>query len=403
MLVALLAFAVRGQLEGPTAARRVVFVKTHKCGSSTLANILYRFGEAHGLRLLLPKDNLRLGWPYAFPGRVLESNPPFDLVAHHAVLDFDKMLTFVPGARFVTIVRNPVSQFLSAWYFFRRKTLEPGWRPGSSQTPDASPTTRFEQRTLTQDAVQSLLNMTHPYNRRQAQTVHRLVNSQSFTLGWSDYRRLHSTSNDTALVDRWLSEVVDRMEVVVVLERMDESLVALAHSLGWPSESLSYRPLNGRRTAYPTPDAGLLDEVRRNFLHVDEKLYRYAHRRLDGQLDAIRTQGGHVEQAVRELQQRNAALAVQCPDSQTSSFCWRHLVPQTLHTALLKALAGQPCDDSGLTRQLDRFGAPDELDDLLQPCRVAKASPRRQPADDRAPRLRRPRPRDHDDTPSQWS
>ena len=40
---------------------RLVLIKTHKTGSSTLANIFYRFGEERGLKFMLPKDDLRLG------------------------------------------------------------------------------------------------------------------------------------------------------------------------------------------------------------------------------------------------------------------------------------------------------------------------------------------------------
>ena len=136
---------------------RVVLVKTHKTGSSTLANILYRFGESRGLNFMLPKDDLRLGWPGAFPGSYERRpgsgggrrsshgsyddgpglppafhdqdrlpDPPrdqaeadiFDVVAHHAVFNRPVMLQFVPKAKFITIVRDPVAQFTSAWYFF---------------------------------------------------------------------------------------------------------------------------------------------------------------------------------------------------------------------------------------------------------------------------------------------
>jgi len=75
---------------------RIVFVKTHKTGSSTLANIMYRFGEKRNLKFMLPTDDLRLGWPAAFPGEyVHETNVTddmYDIVAHHAVLNHATMV-----------------------------------------------------------------------------------------------------------------------------------------------------------------------------------------------------------------------------------------------------------------------------------------------------------------------
>ena len=98
--------------------RRIVLVKTHKTGSSTLANIIYRFGDRRGLKFMLPTDDLRLGWPFDFPGRYetheateeRKQAEVFDVVAHHAVLHLPTMLRFVPGAKIISIVRDPGTQ-----------------------------------------------------------------------------------------------------------------------------------------------------------------------------------------------------------------------------------------------------------------------------------------------------
>lgn len=46
-----------------TPRRRVVWVKTHKTGSSTLTNILHRAALKYTSRVVLPKGDLFLGWP----------------------------------------------------------------------------------------------------------------------------------------------------------------------------------------------------------------------------------------------------------------------------------------------------------------------------------------------------
>ena len=78
---------------------------------------MYRYGEARRLKFMLPLDNLRLGWPGPFPGEYHSkteqgiltemTDESFSIVAHHAVLNSKTMLRAVPGATFVTILRNP--------------------------------------------------------------------------------------------------------------------------------------------------------------------------------------------------------------------------------------------------------------------------------------------------------
>lgn len=47
------------------AHTHIMFLKTHKTASSTVLNMLYRFGEQHGLRFALPLG-YQLGYPLPF-------------------------------------------------------------------------------------------------------------------------------------------------------------------------------------------------------------------------------------------------------------------------------------------------------------------------------------------------
>ncbi|KAL1476719.1 hypothetical protein MTO96_036301, partial [Rhipicephalus appendiculatus] len=56
----------------PCAPRKnVVFLKTHKCASSTVMNILLRYGTEHGLNYVLPKSDSThyIGHPEFFSRR----------------------------------------------------------------------------------------------------------------------------------------------------------------------------------------------------------------------------------------------------------------------------------------------------------------------------------------------
>ena len=312
-----------------TEHTRVVLVKTHKTGGSTLANIVYRYGESHNLSFLLPRDDLRLGWPEDFPGRYNNyGRTSYDVVAFHAVLNHQVMLSFVPKAKFITIVREPRSQFISAWYFFGfdRKMKQQQARvrhlPPSPHAPPSSRTNVSQVEAITLEAINDMFpppphrpsspspssshssllidpaSLEFGAGRSEARIravwMHRLLNSQSFTLGWADYksavikqqrnvaalaarresvtfkhngivnnkmkngtnvttatmrrnhgRRRRLTASkpsaeemlagdvDDALIGRFLGHLDGVMDVVLVIDRLDESLVVLGQSLCW--------------------------------------------------------------------------------------------------------------------------------------------------------------------------
>src|SRR5690242_13991025 len=49
------------------AKTNIVFIKNHKCASSSIQNIFFRFGDEHNLSFVLPRDeNNYLGHPQPF-------------------------------------------------------------------------------------------------------------------------------------------------------------------------------------------------------------------------------------------------------------------------------------------------------------------------------------------------
>ena len=174
--------------------QKVAFVKTHKTGGSTLANIVYRYGERHDLRFVLPVDDLRLGWPNKFPGKFSadgSASPEYDLVSHHAVFSYSRMRAFVPQARFITILREPVSQFTSAWYYFKNsrmkeRVVEEVAKADGNGTRAAATNESLSLKSI-QVAIQPIVDAKGAGNSKEARIRNRLINSQSFTLGYEDW------------------------------------------------------------------------------------------------------------------------------------------------------------------------------------------------------------------------
>ena len=104
--------------------QKIAFLKTHKCASSSVQNILMRFGLNNHLNFVLPSAGNYLGRyvPYA---KVMVANTPWDRVG----LDYDIFCLHTiwnhqevedslgPGATYITIMRDPVELFESLWSY----------------------------------------------------------------------------------------------------------------------------------------------------------------------------------------------------------------------------------------------------------------------------------------------
>ena len=133
---------------GRPSGGRVILIKTHKTASGSIFSILGRTAIRRRLRVATPPndENNQFGWPGSFPDgpelrrtnlpreeahvheleneRYLAKGKPFDMLIHHANLAPAQMSAVAPDAPFVTIIRNPVDQFISAWdYFYAQASL----------------------------------------------------------------------------------------------------------------------------------------------------------------------------------------------------------------------------------------------------------------------------------------
>ena len=104
---------------------KIAFLKTHKCASSSVQNILMRFGLNNGLNFVLPSAGNYLG-RYVKYSRAMIANTPWDKVG----LDYDIFClhtiwnhqevedTLGPGkVTYITIMRDPVELFESLWSY----------------------------------------------------------------------------------------------------------------------------------------------------------------------------------------------------------------------------------------------------------------------------------------------
>ena len=58
------------------SVHNVLFLKTHKTGSSSVSNIFFRFSKSRGLTVALPRKQIySFYWPWSFQANFVDSLP----------------------------------------------------------------------------------------------------------------------------------------------------------------------------------------------------------------------------------------------------------------------------------------------------------------------------------------
>ena len=101
----------------------IYFLRTHKTGSSTAGTIFLSYGVNRNRKIVLDPDLADMHWPAP-----LVLNEFSSLVKSHEAKIFASHIRFnkgpansvfpKPEAKYITILRHPVSQFKSAWMYY---------------------------------------------------------------------------------------------------------------------------------------------------------------------------------------------------------------------------------------------------------------------------------------------
>ncbi|XP_062993756.1 galactose-3-O-sulfotransferase 4 [Elgaria multicarinata webbii] len=203
--------------------QHLVFLKTHKTGSSTLINILHRFGEARGLRFALPA-RYQFSYPNLFQARRVKGwhprGRPFDILCHHMRFNLLEVQKVVPPDSFYfSIVRDPVSLAESAFSYYR--AVVPAFRQAGS--------------------LPGFLASPQLFYRPGERGNHYARN-----LLWFDFGLSPPAGPGVGPVKDALAGLEHTFHLVLLTEYMDESLVLLRDALCWSLEDIVAFPHNLR-------------------------------------------------------------------------------------------------------------------------------------------------------------
>jgi hypothetical protein len=286
-------------------------MKTHKTGATSVQNILFRYGDTHNLTFVLPKVANYFGHPQFFDRRMLHSQPTFsqyNILAHHARYNYNEMKSIMPADTiFVTILRDPVLVIESvfSYYNFKRAYKENSTIEFLEKFFSSSPNTSTYHSLFHKRVLGKYGN-----------------NQMSFDLGLDPE---HFDNLET--INKFIKTIDSQFHLVMIADRMEESLIHLQHLLCWTRDDMITFQHNVRNVDVSRNIPSTLQEKIRFFNKADELLYRHFSDKLARHTEAFGQ--NEMEKQIISLQRATKLVYDSCVkeevpmrDAESSKLVW---------------------------------------------------------------------------------
>ncbi|XP_030431627.1 galactose-3-O-sulfotransferase 2-like [Gopherus evgoodei] len=268
----------------------VVFLKVHKSASSTVMNILFRFGETHNLTFALPVSGAsQLGYPRYFLAESVEgftvgNTLEFNIICHHMRFQQAQVQRVMPSSTFYfSILRNPIHLMESSFTYYK----------------GCSPFSRAQ-------SLEEFLSQPARFYNSSAPDSHYAKNLMAFDFGFN-----HNGNFSAKHMQLMLQYIEEAFDLLLLSEYFDESMVLLKEALCWDLDSVVSFPLNSREGSTRSPLSESTAEKIKSWNRLDWAIYRHFNRtfwqRIDWSMGRERMQ-----QEVRMLRERREQLAKTC-------------------------------------------------------------------------------------------
>lgn len=270
--------------------RNIMFAKTHKTASSTILNILFRFGEKHKLKFAFPDGRNDFFYPSPFHCSQVKDYRPgacFNILCNHMRFNHQEVAKLLPpDAVYVTILRNPVELFESSFHYYHR-TVPFTWRlNGDNKLAD-------------------FLNSPQDFYSSDSYNSFYLKNLLFFDFGFDN-----NLEADDPQVLKHIDNLSKHFDLVLIAEYFEESLILLKDRLCWTLEDILYFKLNARKSSSVSQ---LTPELRAKALEwngADWKLYQHFTAIFWAKIEAYGRD--RMRREVQELRRRNAEMKTLC-------------------------------------------------------------------------------------------
>ncbi|XP_068430270.1 galactosylceramide sulfotransferase [Clinocottus analis] len=268
----------------------IMFMKTHKTASSTILNILFRFGEKHKLKFALPDGRNDFFYPSPFLCSQVKDyrhGDCFNIVCNHMRFDHHEVAKLLPpDAVYITILRDPVALFESSFHYYHR-AVPLTWRIDG------------------ENKLAEFLNNPKSFYSSTSFNSFYLKNMLFFDFGLDN-----NLEADDPRVMRDIHNLSKHFDLVLFAEYFEESLVLLKDTLCWTMEDILYFKLNARRSSSVSP---LTPELRAKALQwngADWRLYQHFNASFWAKVEAYGSD--RMKREVNELRRRNSEMRDIC-------------------------------------------------------------------------------------------
>lgn len=268
----------------------IMFMKTHKTASSTILNILFRFGEKHKLKFAFPDGRNDFFYPSPFLCSQVKDYRPgqcFNVVCNHMRFDRQEVAKLLPpDAVYVTILRDPADLFESSFHYYH-KAVPFTWRISG------------------ENKLTEFLNSPQTFYSPEAFNSFYLKNLLFFDFGFDN-----NVEPDDPRVTTGIQYLLKQFNLVLIAEYFEESLILLKNTLCWTMEDILYFKLNVRKQSSVSQ---LTPELRAKALQwngADWRLYQHFNASFWARIEAFGKERMKLE--VSELRRRNAEMKAIC-------------------------------------------------------------------------------------------
>ncbi|KAM4040713.1 galactose-3-O-sulfotransferase 2-like [Anomaloglossus baeobatrachus] len=264
----------------------IFFLKTHKTASSSIMNILFRYGEFRNLTFAFPARSSQYFYPSFFKasyvnGFSAKTKKIFNIMCHHMRFRITEVEKVMPEDTFYfTILRNPISQMESSFSYYKSYGA-------------------FKKAKNLED----FLNNSKIFYPNTDNLINFAKNLLSFDLGLD----LNGSPEQSVLAWHAMDNIFD---LVLITEYYDESLILLKDALCWSFYDVLSFPLNSRSNSTKKTLTLEIQEKIKSWNSLDWEMYTYFNNSFWKRVQTFGVE--RMEREVKELQRMRTVMSEKC-------------------------------------------------------------------------------------------
>jgi len=286
--------------------KNIFFLKTHKAGSTTVQNVLLRYGERNNATFALPKQSAAHVFNYnvKFSPTMVRPSPSgqYNILCNHLHFHEPGVRQLMPkDTKYIAIVRHPIDLFESIMSYY---------------TDDVRAFQRVPGKSI-QQRMKNFLDDPKKYYGFDASHYERFAkNAMMWDFGFDN------DEEDDEAIDQWIQYLDDTFDLVMITDYFDESMVLLKDELCWDTEDISYLKSNSRKRDQESVRQWLGPEYSQKLLDwnkADWKLYQHFNQTFNKKIEEFGV--GRMQREVAKLKEANRNVRDKClSGDQTTTF-----------------------------------------------------------------------------------